>query len=298
MTKKMLITDTFFISQQHQRQLEDAGYEVSRLEKLAATEDELIEALKGVSVYIIGGIEQVTERVLDSADSLEAIIFTGVDYSKMIPAADKATQRGIKLLNAPGANAIGVAEFAVSVALAMQRQLFSISRFGEATSATTRSLEASNVGVIGAGNIGRVIIDAINVFKPNNVTYFNRSEKNVKAQRVELEELVATSDIIFLTLPMSAGQVFNAAVIDKIKDDALVVSISPNNLFDYDALLARLQAGSLRAAIDWPSPTEKFDELSSDTWMSFHNHSAYNTHQAIKNVDDSVVKTAISLLNS
>lgn len=298
MTKKMLITDTFFISQQHQRQLEEAGYEVSRLEKIAATEDELIEALKDVSVYIIGGIEQVTERVLDSTSSLEAIIFTGVDYSKMIPASDKANQKGIRLLNAPGANAIGVAEFAVSVALAMQRQLFSISRLGETTSSTTRSLEGSNIGVIGAGNIGQVIINAVNVFNPHKVTYFNRSEKNVNAQKVELDELVATSDIIFLTLPMNAGQIFDAALIDQIKEDALVVSISPNNLFDYNALLARLQAGSLRAAIDWPSPTEKFDELSSDTWMSFHNHSAYNTRQAVKNVDDSVVKTAISLLNN
>lgn len=294
----MLITDTFFISQQHQRQLEEAGYEVSRLEKIAATEDELIEALKDVSVYIIGGIEQVTERVLDSTSSLEAVIFTGVDYSKMIPASDKANQKGIRLLNAPGANAIGVAEFAVSVALAMQRQLFSISRLGETTSSTTRSLEGSNIGVIGAGNIGQVIINAVNVFNPHKVTYFNRSEKNVNAQKVELDELVATSDIIFLTLPMNAGQIFDAALIDQIKEDALVVSISPNNLFDYNALLARLQAGSLRAAIDWPSPTEKFDELSSDTWMSFHNHSAYNTHQAVKNVDDSVVKTAISLLNN
>ncbi|MEO8104818.1 MAG: NAD(P)-dependent oxidoreductase [Candidatus Saccharibacteria bacterium] len=298
MAKLLLITDNFFISPAHVQKLVEAGYDVKRLDKAAATEEELIEALNGVSVYIIGGIEQVTDKVLDSTDALQAIIFTGVDYSKFVPGEKTAVAKGIKIFNAPGANAVAVAEFAVAVALAMQRQLFTISRNSDKKFVTTKSIEDSVVGVIGAGNIGKCIIDAVSAYKPKGQLYFNRSEKDVNAERSDLEQLVATADIIFLTLPASAGTVFDNSLISKIKTGALLVSISPNNLIDYHALLPRLEANEIRAAIDWPSPTEAFERLPLDVWLSFNSHSAYNTHAAIKNVNDSVTATAVDLLKS
>lgn len=298
MTKKLLITDTFFISDRHEQRLRDAGYEVSRLNESSASEDQLIEALRGVSVYILGGIEEVTSRVVESADSLEAIIFSGVDYSKFITGSEIAESKGIKLLNAPSANSSGVAEFAIGVALNMQRQLFSIGRTGTSKNITTRSIEGSTVGVIGVGNIGQKIINAITAFSPKEILYYNRSSKDVPAKTASLEDLVMESDVLFLTLPMSAGTVFNDALISKIKTDALLVSISPNNLIDYQALLFRLQKGEVRAAVDWPSPSPDFDELPLDVWFSVNSHSAYNTKSAITNVDDSVVATAIDLLKS
>lgn len=45
MTKTLLITDSFFISHEHAQTLTDAGYVVRRLNKPAATEDELSAAL-------------------------------------------------------------------------------------------------------------------------------------------------------------------------------------------------------------------------------------------------------------
>lgn len=238
--QKLLITDSFFMSQKYVDQLTDAGYVVVRLEKAAATEDELVEALRGVSVYIIGGTEQVTDKVLESTTELKAIIFTGVDYSKFVPGAATADKKGVALLNAPGANAVGVAEFAVAVALAMQRQLFSLSRNGSSKSLTTRTIQNSKVGIIGMGNIGSVILEAIRAFKPQKICYYNRSTKDVGIEQVSLEALVKDCDIIFLTLPASAGQIFDAQLLAQVKNDCLLVSISPNNLIDYEALRCSL----------------------------------------------------------
>jgi phosphoglycerate dehydrogenase-like enzyme len=297
MTKKLLVTDTFFISQKYVDQLTNAGYEVIRLDKAAATEDELIEALKGISVYIIGGIEQVTDKVLETTTELETIIFTGVDYSKFVPGFATAEKKGISILNAPGANAVGVAEFAVGVALTMQRQLLTISRNGSSKFVTTRSIQGSTVGIIGMGNIGSIILKAVQVFDPEKVYYYNRSPKGVEAEQTSLENLVSTSDIIFLTLPASAGQVLDGELLSKVKKDSLLISISPNTLIDYDALLLKLASNEIRAAIDWPSPSEAFDGLSLDSWLSFNSHSAYNTHTALDSVNASVTQTAIGLLN-
>ncbi len=296
MARKLLITDTFFISQKYVDKLTSAGYEVVRLKKVAATEDELIEALIGVSVYIIGGTEQVTDRVLQSTTELKTIIFTGVDYSKYVSGIATVEKKGISVLNAPGANAIGVAEFAVGVALAMQRQLFSVSRNGKSKFITTRSVENSTVGFIGMGNIGSTILDSIRVFGPKKVYYYNRTAKNVEAEQIGLDDLVRKCDVIFLSLPAGAGQVISSELLAKIKDDCLLISVSPNNLIDYDALLPKLKNGELRVAIDWPSPSAEFDSLDLNTWLSFNSHSAYNTHAALDDVNDSVTQVAIALL--
>ena len=293
---KLLITNTFFISDAHVARLEQAGYEVVRLDRAVATEQELIEALEGVSVYVIGGTEQVTEAVIESTDTLKTIIFCGVDYDKFIPAAEKARQKGIELLNAPGANAVAVAEFAVGVAIAMQRDFFGISRTGDKTLQTTKSIQDSVVGIIGAGHVAQAIIEGISPFKPAEILYANRSEKEIAARKVELDELVADSDIIFLTLPMKAGLVLDARLISQIKPGSLIVSMSPMGLIDFAALLPRLQSGELRCAVDWPAPSPEFEQLPLSTWFHVHSHSAYNTMAAIKSVSDMVTETAINLL--
>jgi phosphoglycerate dehydrogenase-like enzyme len=296
MTKKLLITDTFYVFDNHVSRLQAAGYEVIRLDKSAATEAELIEALKGVSVYIIGGIEQVTAAVIDSVTSLEAILFPGVDYEKYIPAAEAARQKGIKLLNAPAANAAAVAEFAVGVAIAMQRDLFGISRTGDKKYLTTKSIENSVIGMVGAGNIGQAIISGVSAFNPAEIVYYNRSPKAIAARQVELESLVATADIIFISLPLSAGLVFDTEIINQLKPGCLIVSISPLNLIDFKALLPRLQRGEIRCAIDWPAPSSEFENLPLDVWFNVQSHSAFDTYQAVQNVSDAVTDIAISLL--
>ncbi len=296
MKKKLLVTDSYFVGDVAIEKLTVAGFEVTHLDKVEATEEELVEALSGVSVYILGGIEQVTDKVISAADSLEAIIFTGVDYDNFIPGAALAKKRGINLLNAPGANAVAVGEFAVGVALIMLRELFDLGRTGSKKEITTSTFQNSKVGIIGMGNIGQVIANAVTSFSPDEVIYFNRSNKDVNARQVQLNELVETSDFIFVTLPKSAGLVLDSERILKMKQGCLVVSISPMDLIDFDALLPRLQKGELRAAVDWSAPLPEYEELPLNTWFHVNGHSGFNTKPAIDAVEKSVVETAISLL--
>lgn len=298
MSKKLLITDSFFIFESHVKLLQSAGFQVIRLDIPNAAEAELIAALQGVAVYILGGTEQVTDNVIAAADALEAIIFPGVDYDKYIPNAAAARQKGIKLLNAPGANAIAVAEYAVAVALAMQRDLFGISRTGTKRFLTTKSVQGSVVGVLGAGNVAQAIIAGIKPFQPSEIVYFNRSPKSIDARQVELDELLANADIIFVTLPMKAGLILGAAQIAQLKTGCLLVNTSPMNLIDFAALLPRLQRNELRCAVDWPAPSPAFETLPLDVWFHAQSHSAYNTTEAIRRVSDSVTATAIGLLAS
>src|SRR3990172_1503515 len=166
MSKKILITDTLFITDSHIEQLEDSGFEVERFDKPNATEEELFKLLQGKVGYILGGIEKVTNKVIDSTDQLKAISFTGSDWKALITGWEKAKDKGIKISNAPGANSPAVAEFAVTMALAMQRNLFELGRTGNVNFQTTETLQNKVIGVIGAGHIGSKIIKMLSPFSP------------------------------------------------------------------------------------------------------------------------------------
>jgi phosphoglycerate dehydrogenase-like enzyme len=183
MKDKILVTDTLFIADEHVKQLEDAGYEVERLEKADATEDELIEALKDKTGYILGGIEKVTDRVLESTDTLKAISFTGADWKALITGWETAKKKGIMITNAPGANAPAVAEFAIGMTLLMQRNMLEIGRTGDVQFQTTPTLHNAVVGVIGAGHIGSRIIKSLATSHPQRFYYHTRNKNEEVRKR-------------------------------------------------------------------------------------------------------------------
>ncbi|MHB8651943.1 MAG: hypothetical protein ACYC8S_02295 [Minisyncoccota bacterium] len=84
MSKTILVTDSLFVFPEHEKVLRDAGYEIERLDKPIATEEELMKAVKGKVGYILGGIEKVTNRVVEEADELKAIVFTGSDWKQFM----------------------------------------------------------------------------------------------------------------------------------------------------------------------------------------------------------------------
>src|SRR3989344_1173127 len=301
MTKrKVLVTDILFITEAHVKRIEDAGYEVERLSKADATEDELIQALKGKVGYILGGIEKVTDKVIESTEQLKVIAFTGTDWQALITGWQKAKNKGILISNAPGANSPAVAEFALALALLMQRNLLELGRTGDKTFETSETLHNREIGVIGAGKIGGRIINMVHTFSPAKVRYSARSRhpevEGQGAEFVDIDTLLKTSDVILIAAPGSAGTILDKAAIEKLKSNALIISISPKNLIDFDALLHRLQNGTLRAAVDWPAPSEEFSQLPLHSWYNTNNHTAYNTRSVVQLCSDMGTSSLLNLL--
>lgn len=300
MKDKILITDTLFIGDEHVKKIEAAGYEVERLDKTAATEDELIEALQGKVGYILGGIEKVTDKVIESADQLKVIAFTGADWQALITGWEKAKEKGIKISNAPGANSPAVAEFALAMTLLMQRNMLELGRTGDVDFETANTLQNATVGVIGAGHIGSKIIKMLSTFAPAKVLYHVRNpHKEVEvdgAQYSDLKTLLATSDVVIVAAPGSAGTILDKTAIDSLKKGGLLVTISPRNHIDFDALLERLKAGTLRAAIDWPAPSDEYKKLPLHTFYNTNNHTAYNTKEVIQICSDMGTNSLLNLL--
>ena len=302
--KIILITDSLFIFPEHEQQLKDSGYEVVRLDKPEASEDELCEAVKGKAGYILGGIEKVTKRVIDSADSLEAIVFTGIGYKNLIVDWEYATEKGIAIANTPDGPTQPVAEWAMTAALVMNRGMFELGiHTGEKTFLTTPGIAGQTIGIIGLGRIGGRIAEMLQPFKPDKILYTSAHKHEDKEQMLglkytEVNELLENSDIVFLCVSDEVGHgFFTADNFANMKKNALLVSFMADGIIDMDGLYKALESGKIRAISDH-SMDDRFNKFNPATWYSFNASNAFNTNQGLRLTSARATEALINLLAS
>ena len=299
----ILVTDNLFIFPEHEAKLREAGYEIERLDKPEATEEELIEAVKGKVGYILGGIERVTDKVIEAGNELKVVAFTGADATHFVPGMHAAAKRGVAVTTTPGANAYAVAEYTLSVILAMTRNIFELSRTGDKTFQTTKSLRELTVGIVGMGHIGQLMAKHLTALGCKRVLYSNRTikediEKETGIEYASLDEVLNQSDVVTLHVSKAVGEGFiDAEELTKMKDGTLLVNCGFMGGVNRDALLSELQNGSLRATEDGPKD-ERFESLPLSTWYCSNAHTAYNTHEANKVASDMAVESLLNILET
>ncbi len=303
MKGKILVTDSLFIFDEHVKQIENAGYQVERLDKPEPSEEELCGAIKAKVGYILGGIEKVTEKVIDAADSLKVIAFTGIGLG-FIPASAHATKKGIAIVDTPDGPAHAVAEWAVGAAIAMNRNFFELGRTGKTMFKTTPGIENQHIGLIGYGHIGTEIGEIIKVFRPASISYYSRrrhedTEAKTGVKYKPKEKILEDSDIVFLCVSHEAGKDFIAAPeLSKMKKGSLLVSILHPDVINEQDLFSELKSGRLRAISDYPAKSEEFDNLPLGSWFCLNGSNAYNTTSETKLVSDMAVKSLLNILST
>lgn len=298
---QILITDTLFVNKKQEKMLTDAGYAIERLPLSNPTEEQLIKAVKGKVGYIIGGVEEVTKPVIEVADTLKAIVFTGIDYKGHIPAWQFAEKKGIALGATPDAPTQSTAEWAFAAALLMNRRLIETSRTGT-LSITTPGLQNQRIGIIGFGRIGQTIAQMCMSFKPAVIHYYtnhpNRETDMFGVSPLSLKELLQTSDIVFLCIPVWGNENFmGEKEFAQMKDNTLFVTISNRKVINENALFTQLRKKRLRAASAYPL-TSKFDNLPVSDWYCGSDGFASNTFSGINAMSEGGVKKLLFFLKN
>jgi D-3-phosphoglycerate dehydrogenase len=300
MKGKILVTDSLFIGPEHEKVITDAGYEIERLDKPEATEEELIAAVPGKVGYILGGIEEVTQKVIDAADQLKAIVFTGIGYKEFITAWEYAKSKNVAIANTPDAPTHAVAEWAITVALAMNRGIFELGPTGDKRFLTTKGLEGQRIGIIGLGRIGKHIAEMLAPFRTASISYWSKHRQDESSfVYQELDTLLAGSDIIFLCVSKDAGDNFiGEKELARMKEGALIIMFGRAELVNEPALLKELQGGRIRAASDNTGKDKAFKELPLSHWFRFSASNAFNTSTELKLTSDTATKSLLNLLET
>ncbi|WP_127142442.1 phosphoglycerate dehydrogenase [Pelagibacterium montanilacus] len=235
----------------------DNGVEVDYLPDLGKDKDKLLEVIGQYDGLAIRSATKVTEKVIAAATNLKVIGRAGIGVDNVdIPAA---TAKGIIVMNTPFGNSITTAEHAISMMLALARQI------PEADASTRASkweknrfmgVEVTNktLGLIGAGNIGSIVADRAQGLKMKVIAYdpFLTPERAVDlgVEKVELDELLAKADFITLHTPLidATRNIIDAAAIAKTKKGVRIINCARGGLVDEAALKDGLESGHVAGA--------------------------------------------------
>jgi D-3-phosphoglycerate dehydrogenase len=300
----ILITDNLFFFKEHEQQLINAGYDFERLDKPDATEEELIAAVKGKVGYLFGGIESVTQNVIDAADELKVISVAAIDIYGFVPALEYATKKGIAVTNTPDGPTNEASEWAITAALTMTRNFLELGRVNQTTEfMLTKGLENQNIGIVGLGRIGSRIAEMARGFRPNRISYYSphRHEDKEKAFSVnylELSELLAQSDVLFLCVDGKAKGFFGTKQFQQMKPGSLLVNITHPGVIDEAALYEALSSEHIRAVSDHPMKSDaRFNDLPLDRWYCM-NTSNTITEAGAKLMSDTATNSLLSILKT
>jgi len=167
---------------------------------------------------------------------------------------------GVRLANGRGLHDLSVAEHALALIHAGQRDLprwFAQQTRGEWTREHTRSLADSRVLLVGHGSIGQAIERQLVAAEAVVTRVASRARPDEDVHGVdELPALLPEADILVLILPDTPATrgLIGADELAALPDDALVVNVGRGTAVDTDALLAETRAGRLRAGLDVTDP--------------------------------------------
>lgn len=222
-----------------------------------STEEALIDALDGVEVLFTTSRLPVTRRVLASADSLRLVakIGTGLDTIDL----DAATDHGVSVIYTPGMNALSVAEHALTLLLAVKRNVLIGQRALEAGKwrdevPNARPVAETTVGIVGFGNVGSRLaglLDGFNADVYAHDPYVHEIDSQITgATLTDFETVLSESDAVVVTAehtPETRGMI-DADALAAMADDAVLINTARGPIVDTDALTAALRDGSIGGA--------------------------------------------------
>jgi len=219
--------------------LEDAGYQVQRLEKYAS-KSELLDAVKDVHAMIVRS-DIVDREVLEAAKELKVVVRAGSGFDNLDLVA--CTEKGMVAMNTPGQNSNAVAELAIGMMIFMAR--------GQFKGISGSELKGKTAGVYGCGNIGRRVARIAQglgmkvVALDPCITKVSMEPYDVKVVQ-SVDELFSMSDYLSLHIPANdkTKKSVNFELMNKMPKGATVINTARKEVIDEDGLKKILEERS------------------------------------------------------
>ena len=253
--------------------LQEAGFQVDV--KTGMKPEELASVVGNYHGLGIRSASKVTAATLTNPGKLKIIGRAGVGVDNIDVAA--AAAKDILVINTPAGNSTAAAELAVGLLFALARkipQAAGLMRQGvwEKKKFMGVELAGKTLGVMGLGNIGRQVAERGVGLKMNVIGHDPVLPASAAlpagVSRVSFAELVEKSDFLSLHTPLTAEtkNLFDGAMLMKMKKGACLVNCARGGIVNEDALLEVLKSGHLGgAALDVfgkepPDPSPLFEQ--------------------------------------
>ena len=252
--KKVFIADTLA-----KEGIEEfASYpELELVVKTGLTADRLMSELGDAAGLVVRSATQATREVIAAGASLKVIGRAGAGVDNIDVKA--ASERGIVVLNTPGANAEGAGELAVAMMFALARDLARADATMKAgtwdkKSFTGCELRGKTLGLVGIGNVGSVVARcAVGIgMKVIACDPFVAPEKALALglRLTDFQDVIRSSDFVSVHSPRTEQTkgLFNADTFSKMKKGVFLLNCARGGIVVEKDLIAALDSGIVRGA--------------------------------------------------
>jgi len=228
-------------------------------------EEEIIDFLKNNKVdgITLRAPARITRNILDACDGVKAISGAGVGLDNID--VDYATRKGIPILHAPKVNTTATAEHAVSLILAVMKNIVNFNKemekgnYAYRDGKYTKELKGKKLGLIGFGSISQEVAKIMkNGFNMEILAYVRRipeERKQIAADigaelTMNMEDVFRNCDVISLHIPLNekTAGIIDKTYFDMMKPDAVLVNTARGGIINEEDLVAALENNQFYAA--------------------------------------------------
>ena len=280
----------------------DSGYADIKKISGALSEEQLINEIKEVHMVGIRSKTQITEKVLQHAEKLQAIGCFCIGTNQVNLQA--ARKKGIVVFNAPYSNTRSVAELVIGASIILIRKILEKNKAAHEghwnkDSKGSFEIRGKTLGIIGYGNIGSQVSILAESLGMKVIFYDNITKLPLgnASSRKTIKEVVAKADIITLHVPetQQTKNLINKTLFKQFKKGSILINFARGEVVDLDALAVALLSGHLSgAAIDvFPVEPEKNGDPFSSPLQNIPNvlltpHVGGSTEEAQFNIGEDV----------
>ena len=205
--------------------------------------------------------DRVDTAFLDAAPRLRIVANVAVGYNNID--VEACRERGVVVTNTPEVLTDATADLAMALILMTTRRLGEGERLIRSGSPWQwgmfmmlgTGVQQRRLGIIGMGGIGTALARRAQAFGMT-IAYHNRSPISAEvageldAERLDLDELLATSDIVSLNCPYSEAthHLIDGRALRMMRDDAVLINTARGPVVDEAALVNALREGFIGAA--------------------------------------------------
>lgn len=268
---------------------------------------QLTAALKDADALIVRSETQVTRDILAAGPHLQLVARAGVGVDNID--VDAATEAGVLVLNAPGANAISAGEHTLGLLLALSRSIPDANEAvhdgrWERKRFKPFDINGKTVGIVGLGRVGGVLARRLRGFDVELIAhdpYISRDRfKEMHCEPVGYEDLLQRADIITFHVPATPETInmLDRDALRIVKQGAIVLNCARGEIVDPDALADALKSGQLAGAgVDvYPSEPAHESPLFNLPNVVLTPHIGGSSGEALAKVGEMIGGTVLSAL--
>ncbi|MFT4066780.1 2-hydroxyacid dehydrogenase [Paraburkholderia sp.] len=272
----------------------------------------LIEALKDADGAIGTGVKMNAET-LDGASRLKVLSTVSVGFDAFD--VDYLNRRGILLTNTPDVLTESTADTAFSLVLLTARRLAELAAYVKDGKWTKKigedrfgvDVHHKTLGIVGMGRIGTSVARRAALGFRMNVLYVDQgpnalAERVYGAKKVDLEELLKSSDFVLLQAPLTkeTRNLISTAQLRSMKRSAFLINASRGPIVDEPALIEALKDGTIAGAgldVYWEEPLPADSPLLKLDNVVTLPHIGSATHETRQAMNKNAAENLINALN-